>query len=108
MAKTYEFNTDRGTFYEIEDDPQSGGLFIHTKQDVSPVVEWAKKQRNSGKNDKVNKQDFNHYAIIPAHVELELRQKGINIYKKENTKRLLKEINTNYPHLKVTNMKHSI
>lgn len=110
MAKFYkhnllDVNADRGTWYEMETDP-NGGFYIHTKQDIQPVVDWTRKQRNSGRNDKVG--DFNHYATIPAHVELELRQKGINIYDKNNTKRLLREINENYPYLKTTNLHHEI
>ena len=49
---------------------------------------------------------FEHYAVIPAHVELAMRQKGINIYNPAQTKEVLKEINTNYPHLKTTNRTH--
>ena len=35
-----------------------------------------------------------------------LKQKGIDIYNKDQTKELLKEINTNYPWLKTTTKKH--
>jgi len=109
MAKFFKqnligVNDDRGTWYEYED--TDDGFLIHTKQDISPVVDWAKKQRQSGKNDQVG--EFNHYASIPAHVELELRAKGINIYDKNCTKDLLREINTNYPWLKTTNLHHEI
>ena len=103
MAKTYEFNPDRGTFYETED--YDGGLVIRTKQDTQPVIDHAKKLRDSGANDKVG--EFNHYATIPAIVEVQMRAKGINIYDKNNTKRVLREIETNYPYLKVTNLKHA-
>jgi hypothetical protein len=106
MAKTFEYNPNRGVWYEYEDDAQSGGLFIHTKQDCQPVIDHAKKLRDSGVNDKVGL--FNHYAIIPAGVELELRDKGLSIYDRNNTKRLLQEINTNYPHLKVSNLTHNV
>ena len=106
MAKTFEYNPNRGTWYEMEDDLQSGGLLIHTKQDCQPVLDHAKKLRNSGINDKAS--DFAHYAIIPAGVELELREKGLSIYDKNNTKRLLQEIESNYPGLKVSNFRHSI
>ena len=108
MAKTYDFNPDRGTWYEYEDDPQTGGLLIHTKQDTQPVIDHATRLRNSGVNDKIRKDDFMHYATIPAGVEVELRAKGLNIYNRNNSKRLIKEIETNYPYLKVTNLKHSV
>jgi len=105
MSKFFDWNRDRGTWYEYQDNPD-GSFSITTKQDMSGVLDWIKKKRNSGVGDKV--QEMNHYATIPAHVELELRQKGINIYDKNNTKRLLDEINRNYPHLKTTNLHHQI
>jgi hypothetical protein len=39
-------------------------------------------------------------------VEMELKKKGIDIYNPNQTKELLKEINTNYPYLKATIAKH--
>lgn len=108
MAEFFDWNPARGTWYEVEDDPQTGDLIIHTKQDIQPNLDWAKKQRNSGVNDLGGKRDGNdlkHYAHIPPHVELELRQKGLNIWDKDNTKRLIREIERNYPHCKVTNRK---
>lgn len=105
MSKFYDYNASRGTWYE-EDVDADGTVTIHTKQDVAPVLDFAKEQRNSGANDKVG--DFARYAIIPAHVEVALRQKGLNIYDKNNTGRLVKEIERNYPYLKCTNLKHSV
>ena len=79
---------------------------IEAKQDVQPVLDYTSALRNSGEHDKVG--DFNRYAMIPAHVEIALRKKGINIYNKYQTKELLKEINQNYPYLKVTNLHHEV
>lgn len=106
MSKFLDFNHHRGTWYEYEYDPQENKGIVSIKQDVQPVLDLAKEERNSGINDKVG--DFSLYARIPAHVEVALRQKGINIYKQEHTKALLKEINQNYPYLKTTNLHHEI
>jgi len=35
-------------------------------------------------------------------VELQLKQKGIDMYNPSQTKELIKEINENYPYLKLT------
>ena len=108
MAKTVEWDGARGVWVETVDDPQTGGLFITTKQDVQPALDWAKKQRNSGVNDLGGARDngdLKHYALIPAHVVIALREKGINIWDKKCTKRMIKEIETNYPSCKVTNRK---
>lgn len=106
MAKTFEYEPHNGMWTIMEDDPHSGGVYIHRRQNVTPILDYAARERNSGMNDKVG--NFNRYAIIPTHVELELKQKGINIYDKNCTSRLIKEIETNYPHLKCTNLKHSV
>lgn len=106
MSKFLDFNHQRGTWYEYDYDPQTDTAFVSIKQDVQPVLDRAAQERNSGINDKVG--DFSKYAIIPAHVEVALRQRGINIYNPNQTKELLKVINSEYPHLKTTNLTHAI
>ena len=106
MAEFFDWNAARGVWYETEDSPE--GLIIHTKQDVQPSLDWAKKQRNNGLNDpggKHDKSDIKHYATIPTHVELALRDKGINIWDKNDQKKMFREIETNYPLSKVTSRK---
>ncbi len=108
MAKDFEWNAARGTWYEYEDDPQTGDLIIHTKQDVTANLDWAKKQRNSGNNDLGGRRDdadLKHYAHIPPIVELQLKEKGIDIANRDHLPRLIQEIETNYPLCKVTNRK---
>lgn len=108
MSKEYEWNPHRGTWYEYETDNQTGDVIIHTKQDVQPVLDRNRKLRNSGVNDYKglnDSADLKHYATIPAHVELALREKGIDIYSQNYTKELIQEIERNYPECKVTNRK---
>lgn len=107
MAEFFDYNPDRGTWYEAEFDADGDLVAFHTKQDVQPVIDYAQRQRSSGLNDKkLGDYYFCKYAIIPAHVEVELRQKGINVYNPNQTKELLREINQNYPYLKTTNRTH--
>ncbi len=106
MSEFLDWNPHRGTYYKTEYDHSEDKMTVYTGQDCAPVLEEALQQRNSGDHDKVG--DFNRYAIIPAHVEVELRQKGINIYNQDQTPELLREINKNYPHLKVTSLTHDI
>lgn len=108
MAEFFDWNPHRGTWYEHDYDEQTGKTIIHTKQDVKPVVDHAQRMRDSGYVDRGIKKGWWRYATIPAHVELELRQKGINIYKTEQTNELLKELDLNYPHLKYTYKKHRV
>lgn len=104
MAQFLDYNPHKGTALYYEQDGNT--LTTHTMQDLQPALDYTKEMRNSGKNDKVG--DFNHYAIITPTMELELRNKGINPYRKEYTARLLKEIDENYPHMKVTNLRHRV
>ena len=46
------------------------------------------------------------YASLPPLVQVELRDKGIDIFNPSHTKALLKEINTNYPYTKLTDKMH--
>jgi hypothetical protein len=89
-------------------DDHNGGLAIHTKQDVQPVIDRATAIRNSGLSEKkARKTDFLYYATIPAHVELEIKEKyGLSIYDKNCTGRLLRIINRDYPYLKCTEWHH--
>lgn len=71
--------------------------------DVEPVLEAAKIARNEGGLNREDiKRNWWHYASIPPIVQLQLRAKGINIHDKDHQDRMIAEINTNYPHLKMT------
>ena len=71
--------------------------------DVEPALEAEKVSRNeSGLGREDIKRNWWHYCTIPAIVQLQLRAKGINIHDKDHQDRMIAEINTNYPHLKLT------
>lgn len=106
MSEFFDYDPVAGMTYYTDYDHDNDEIVVHSVQDVQPHLDWAKEVRNSNVADKGIKRDMWHYAIIPTHVQLELRQKGINIYKKDHWRAMLKEINTNYPHLKMTSLKH--
>jgi hypothetical protein len=106
MAKTFEYNPD-GSYHEIEDHPD-GGLIIHHKQDVSASLDWAKKQRNNGVNDRGgarDNSDMKHYATVSMGAILSMRNEGIDFWNKDHEKDMLKWIERNSPKCKVTNRK---
>jgi hypothetical protein len=109
MAKFVEMD-DRGV--ETWEDMYDGKLQVHYRQDVEPVLDLAKIERNYGLADKkVNGQseDMRLYARIPAVTILELRFKhGIDVFDKDHQKRLFQLINTEYPALKTTTLTHTI
>ena len=80
---------------------------ITTVQDVSGFLDKMKAKRNDIGDASLMNEEFWHYASIPAVVEIELRNKGINIYNPEHRKAMFQEINSNYPYLKTTNKKHA-
>lgn len=108
MAEFFDWNKDRGTWYEYDYDHDNDKVVIHTKQDVAPILDEARRLRNSGKGDAGVKGEFWRYAMLPAWFEVELKNRGISLYDKNNTKKILKIINQEYPYLKTTNLNHAI
>lgn len=106
MAEFFDYNPHTGTWYEHDVHYPDGQGAITIKQDLGPVVDYCTALRNSGANDKFDK--FAHYAVIPAWLQVELLKKGIRFGRQEDTHRLIKEIETNYPRFKVTNLKHHV
>lgn len=83
----------------IDCDEDTGDIRITTVQDVNPLLDALKAKRNENHWQKEIKEDFVHFCTIPEAVELELLNKGISLYDKNATKRLMQEIQTNYPYL---------
>ncbi len=101
----YDPLTGVSTYFDFDD--ESGKTIITKHQDVRPVLDYAAEVRNAGNWNRRLADDYGeHYAIIPPIVEMELMQKGINIHDPNCTKRLLEEINANYPYLKLTGRNH--
>ena len=72
-------------------------------QDVEGCLDVAKIARNEGGLNREDiKRSWWHYATIPPIVIIQMRAKGINVFDPDHEKRMLAEINTNYPHLKMT------
>ncbi len=106
MAKTYEYNEQTGTYYEIEDHVD-GGLIIKTLQDVEPVLEHVKEIRNRGTNDKGIKQNWWPYATVPAAVWLKWKSDyGVDIFDKNHQGAVLKLLNGDFKNFKRTELNH--
>ncbi len=105
MSKFFDYDSVTGVRYDTEDE-EGDDITVHASQDLQAVVDRATKIRNSGDADLCIKNDFWPYCTIPTWLEIELRNKGINIYDRDCTKDLLREINTNYPKFKYTRLHH--
>lgn len=86
--------------------PDTDTHFLTTTEDVSGLLDALKAKRNAAQEfGKV--EEFAHYATLPNTVVIELLNKGIDINDKNCTKKLIHEINTNYPYLKATTKHHA-
>lgn len=95
------------------DGDESNRLQVHYRQDVEPILERAKLIRNEGWADvKVNGRPKNFlrlYCTIPPVTIMELRNKyGVNFFNRNHLKRAMYLIDTEYPYLKTTNMRHTV
>lgn len=79
-------------------------IVVHTMQDVQPLIDRAQKMRTHGFNDKGIKNGMWHVADIPPTVILELKKKGLDIFKGDQQvlAKVHQEIERNYPYLKTT------
>ena len=106
MAKTYEYNEQTGTYYEIEDHTD-GGIIVRTMQDVDPVLDHVKDIRNDGRNDKGIKQNWWAYATVPGAVWLKWKSDyGVDIWNKDHRPAVFKLLNGDYKNFKRTDLKH--
>jgi hypothetical protein len=98
LAEYVEWNTD-GTFN------------MHYEQDVEPALDFCKFLANTGGTDHNFRGEGWLYAALPMIAIMQMRQKGFDAlgsHGREGTKKLLREINTNYPYFKTTTKMHAI
>ena len=103
MSEFFDYDPLHGLVYSTDYDPVKEELILNTRQNLDPTLEYCASVRNENEGIKG---DFWRYCSVPAWLELELRQKGINIHDKNCTKDFIKEINQNYPKFKYTTLHH--
>jgi hypothetical protein len=88
---------------------EDGQVIIKQEQDVTPYLDMAKELANSGACDtpEMKKAEWRMYAMLPPVVVADMFKRGINLMDPTATKRVVKEINQNYPYCKTTSLKHS-
>lgn len=107
MGNFLHTDVNSGLSYYEDTDEVSGITTIKSMQDVEPVLKRAKQKRDSGTSDKGIAGHMKEYCYLPAGIMLELYKKGINMMNPHPSdwSRFFKEIETNYPQLKTTEMK---
>jgi hypothetical protein len=98
MIKFSEYDGTLRQDYHFDDD---GSMVINYIQDTNVNLDFAKKARNNDDRNLWRKEEFKHYASIPAVIYIEMLKKGIDM---KDSKALVKEIELNYPYLKTTEM----
>jgi hypothetical protein len=111
MAEFFDYQPHTGVHESWEYDETTGKAFIHQKGDLEAFFGRNMEARNTRVCDKGvldNGREFHFYASLTPIVQIELRNKGINIYSKDPTmiRRMFQEINKNYPNCKMTFKKH--
>lgn len=106
MPEFFDYDPLSGVRYDFDYEEESGNAIIHATQDVEALLDYNKNIRNSGLNDKGIKESWWLYAKIPAIFFIKMRNKGIHAEDPRHIDRVLAEINTNYPKLKVTEGNH--
>lgn len=108
MSIIFDYNPITGVTTHFDYCPINDEITLTSEQDCTSLIDYMTQLRNNEEYSKNGiKEEWWHYATIPAIVEIELRKKGLNIYDKNATKAILKEINQNYPALKATTKTHA-
>ena len=96
---------DTKTYFGM--DELTGTIQITTEQELTGFLERMKQMRrdSSERWNKGVKEEWLHYASIPSVVIMELKNKGIDVFNPEDEKKLLAELNSNYPYLKTVDHK---
>jgi hypothetical protein len=107
LAILFDVNPHTRVVKKLDYDESTDKYTMQTTQDVSHILDKCKALRNETDYSKIGiKKDMWHYCTIPEEVIVELRNKGIDIYRREDHPRMFAEINSNYPHLKCTDLTH--
>lgn len=102
MAKFFDYDPITGLTEYFDHDDQSGRSLIRTVEDVEPLLERNKALARDNLADGQNSDSFKLYASIPMTVVMELRKKGIDVFKKGHEEAVFKAIEQDYPYLKTT------
>lgn len=111
MPEFFDYTPHNGVRESFDFDPMTGKAYIRHDQDVSGVLATAAETRAVGSCNKGmmdGGMEFHCFAILPATVQIELRTKGLDLYSPDPAmqRRVLQEIERNYPAYKVTDKYH--
>jgi hypothetical protein len=99
----FDYDADFGIKTETAWDDIEQKITVYREADVSPFLDHAHNNRQElGLNRQGIRENWWQYATIPPIVQIQLRAKGLEVGNPDHEKRIIEEINTNYPFLKMT------
>lgn len=102
MKNDVEYDPLTGIRREFDYDAEPGKVVVHSSQDIEAAVNYATARRQIEKP--TQKETWNHYAVIPAIVQHQMYQRGIDVAR--DGKAVFEFINKHYPALKLTSKWH--
>lgn len=103
MPEFFEYDPLYGIKTETSFSEATGEMTVIRTSDVEPYLKHAHNNRQElGLNRNGIRENWWCYATIPPIVQVQLRAKGLDVGNKDHEKRIIEELNTNYPHLKMT------
>ena len=103
----FDYDPISGTTEYFSFDYSTGIAKVTAVQNLQPLLDHNQALRNEGIKH-VTGAPIRHYATVPQTVILEMLMKGIDFHNNDHQGRVIQEIEANYPHLKVDNMRHSV
>lgn len=106
MPEFFDYDPVTGVKTSWDYEENTGDAHFRHEQDVEPLLGHAMEARNTRQYE--GKHDMKFYCSIPVTVQIELRNKGIDIYSKDPSmiRLMLQTINKDYPYLKMTDKVH--
>lgn len=103
MSEFFEFDRTTGIRTDTSWSESEQKMTLIRTSNVEPVLDFSKAVSNEvGLNRHDIQKGWWLYAKLPPIVILQMRAKGINVFDKNDQKRMFAELNTHYPYLKCT------
>lgn len=107
MSEFFEYDPITGIRTDTVWDEMKQEMTLVRTADVQPVLDFTKEMAaDSYVSQEGIKDGWWLYAKLPPIVILQMRAKGINVFDKNDEKRMFEELNTHYRHLKCTTGNH--
>lgn len=87
--------------------PDTDTHAIQTTEDVSGLLDALANKRTQTMKSFGKVEEWAHYCSIPPTVQIELRNRGLDINNREHLKRICRIIDSEYPYLKATTKVHA-